>query len=58
MTYNFKSIVWAASNLLLESQSGTHFQLLFGCRNLELDVVDIYKLSHLYQKCTFDSMCI
>jgi hypothetical protein len=38
MAYNSNSVVWMACILLLESQSGSHFQFLFGCINHELDV--------------------
>jgi hypothetical protein len=33
MAYNSNFVVWMACNLLLVSQSGAHFQILFGCTN-------------------------
>jgi hypothetical protein len=36
MAYNSNSAVWMACIVLLESQSGTHFQFLFGCTNHEI----------------------
>jgi hypothetical protein len=36
MAYNSNSVVWMACIVLLESQSDTHFQFLFGCINHEI----------------------